>query len=206
MDAIVNLYRRGPDDTTHRPTREEAEAAVRTLIEWIGDDPDREGLKDTPSRVVKAYEHLFRGYRDNAADHLDTVFEDVQGYSDIVVLRDITFESHCEHHMVPFLGKVHLAYYPSKGVVGLSKFARVVETYARRLQTQEALTAQIAQAIEENIEPRGLAILIEAQHLCMSMRGVQKHGVSTITTQFTGVFKTDPAEQAKFMMLVGGHR
>ncbi len=206
MDAIVNLYRRSQLDEERRPSREEAEAAVRTLIKWAGDNPDREGLIDTPKRVVKAYEHLYKGYGENPNDYLDTVFEEVEGYSDIVVLRDITFHSHCEHHMVPFVGKAHIAYYPKRGVIGLSKFARVVDTFARRLQTQEALTAQIAAAIEENGATRGVAIMIEASHMCVAMRGVEKEGVSTITTLFTGIFKSDPAEQVKFMTLIRGIR
>jgi GTP cyclohydrolase I len=188
-----------------RPTREEAEAAVRTLIRWVGDDPDREGLVDTPKRFVKAYEDLFRGYRQSAADELGTVFEDVGGYNDIVLVRDVPFFSHCEHHIVPIMGKAHIGYYPSEGVVGLSKLARVVDIYSRRLQTQENLTAEIVNAIEDNLKPRGLAVLLEAEHMCMSMRGVQKQGVSTITTGFTGVFQ-DAAEQARFMMLVRGFK
>ncbi len=206
MDAIVNLYRRSQDDSDRRPTREEAEAAVRTLIKWTGDNPDREGLLDTPKRVVKAYEQMFKGYSENPSDYLETIFDEVDGYTDIVVLRDIPFHSHCEHHMVPFVGKAHLAYYPKSGVVGLSKFARVVDTFARRLQTQEAMTSQIVAAIEESGATRGVAIMIEAEHMCVSMRGVQKDGVSTVTTLFTGVFKDDPAEQVKFMTLVRGLR
>ncbi|WP_407050594.1 GTP cyclohydrolase I FolE [Methyloraptor flagellatus] len=211
MDAIVNLYRKDRPatdtaDVARRPTREEAEAAVRTLIRWTGDDPDREGLVDTPKRVVKAYEQLYSGYNEDAGEVLDRVFEEVEGYGDIVVVRDIPFFSHCEHHMVPFVGKAHIAYYPSGGVVGLSKLARVVDVFARRMQTQESLSAQIATAIDEYLKPRGVALLIEAEHMCMSMRGVQKSGVSTITTQFTGVFREDPAEQARFMMLVRGAR
>ena len=205
MDAIVNLYRRS-EQSARRPTREEAEAAVRTLILWAGDDPEREGLQNTPKRVAKAYEQLFRGYKEEPGDYLDTVFEEVEGYNDIVLVREIPFHSHCEHHMVPFVGKAHIAYYPSKGVVGLSKLARVVDTYARRLQTQESMTAQIAAAIDEHIATRGIAILIEAEHMCMSMRGVQKEGVSTMTTLFTGVFKDDPAEQVKFMTLLSRPR
>jgi len=206
MDAIVNLYRRSQEDGDRRPTREEAEAAVRTLIKWAGDDPDREGLLDTPKRVTKAYEQLFKGYFEKPGDFLDTVFEEIEGYSDIVIVRDIEFHSHCEHHMLPFVGKAHIAYYPKNGVIGLSKFARVVDTFASRLQTQEAMTAQIVAAIEESGAARGVAILIEAEHMCVAMRGVQKQGVSTVTTMFTGVFKDDPAEQVKFMTLVRGLR
>ncbi len=206
MDAIVNLYHRERQDEDRRPSREEAEAAVRTLIRWTGDDPDREGLLDTPKRVAKAYEQLFRGYGDNATDFLDTVFDEVEGYTDIVMLRDIEFHSHCEHHMLPFFGKVHIAYYPKSGVIGLSKFARVVDTFAARLQTQEAMTAQIVAAVEESGATRGVAIIVEAEHMCVAMRGVQKQGVSTVTTMFTGVFKDEPAEQVKFMTLVRGMR
>lgn len=206
MDAIVSLYRRDRDDPETKPSREEAEAAVRTLIRWAGDDPEREGLLDTPKRVVKAYEQLFRGYSENEAEVLAKVFEEVEGYGDIVLVREIPFHSHCEHHMVPFVGKAHIAYYPTKGVVGLSKLARLVDVFARRLQTQESMTAQIANAIDDHLKPRGVAVLVEAEHMCMSMRGVQKDGVSTITTQFTGVFRDDPAEQVRFMTLVRGLR
>ena len=185
-----------------RPSREEAEAAVRTLIRWAGDDPNREGLRDTPKRVVKAYRELYAGYDQDPGAVLDRVFEEVEGYGDIVLVRDIPFASHCEHHMVPFVGTAHIAYYPSAGVVGLSKLARLVDVYARRLQTQEAMTVQIAEALDEALRPRGVAVMIEAEHMCMSMRGVQKAGASTITTQFTGVFKEEPAEQVRFLTLV----
>lgn len=185
-----------------RPSRQEAEAAVRTLLRWAGDDPTREGLLDTPARVVKAYEQIFGGYRMDADALLERVFEEVEGYSDAVLVRDIPFYSHCEHHMVPFMGLAHIAYYPSKGVVGLSKLARVVDAFARRLQTQETMTAQIADTIESILQPRGCAVMIEAEHLCMAMRGVQKAGVSTITTQFRGVYRTEPSEQVRFLTLV----
>jgi len=185
-----------------RPTREQAEAAVRTLLRYVGEDPSREGLLDTPSRVVKAYGEFFGGYSRSADEVLDKVFEEVEGYDDIVLVRDIQFHTHCEHHMVPFYGKAHIAYYPSKGVVGLSKLARLVEVYARRLQTQETMTAQIVSAMERALEPRGVAVMIEAEHMCMSMRGVQKAGAMTLTTKFSGVFKADPAEQARFMTLL----
>jgi GTP cyclohydrolase I len=189
-----------------RPSREEAEAAVRTLIRWAGDDPSREGLLDTPKRVVKAYEELYKGYRENADEILDRVFEDVGGYDDMVLVRDIPFYSHCEHHMVPFVGRAHIGYYPAEGVVGLSNLARVVDTFSRRLQTQETMTSQIVHAIDDALKPRGVAVIIEAEHMCMSMRGVQKHGSSTITTQFTGVFRDDPSEQARFLTMVRGLR
>ncbi len=189
-----------------KPTRDEAMDAVRTLLRWAGEDPTREGLLDTPKRVVKAYEELFKGYGENPDDVLNKVFRDVDGYDDMVLVRDIPFYSHCEHHMVPFTGKAHIAYYPTDGVVGLSKLARLVDVYGRRLQTQETMTAQIINALNNALSPRGAAVLVEAEHMCMSMRGVQKHGSSTITTQFSGVFRDDPAEQAKFFQLVRGMR
>ena len=191
-----------PAPTLSRPSREEAEAAVRTLIRWAGDDPTREGLADTPRRVVKAYEQLFEGYGKDPAHSLGRVFEEIGGYDDLVLVRDIPFYSHCEHHMVPFFGKAHIGYYSSSGVVGLSKLARTVDVFSRRLQTQETMSAEIVQAIETNLKPRGVALMIEAEHMCMSMRGVQKAGASTVTTQFTGVFRDDPAEQTKFLALL----
>jgi GTP cyclohydrolase I len=189
-----------------RPTREEAEAAVRLLLRWAGDDPNREGLIDTPKRVVKAYEEFFRGYRDDPHDSLKRVFQDVGGYDDMVLVRDIGFTSHCEHHLVPFVGRAHIAYFPSQGVVGLSKLARVVDSYSKRLQTQEALTAQIAAAIDSALAPRGIAVMMEAEHLCMSMRGVQKRGVTTVTTRFTGIFRDLPSEQTRFLSQVQAPR
>ncbi|MEZ5841051.1 MAG: GTP cyclohydrolase I FolE [Hyphomicrobiales bacterium] len=207
MDAIVKSLGQQSASTlrTHapkRPSREEAEAAVRTLIAWAGDDVEREGLIDTPKRVVKAFEEFYRGYRENAEDVLDRTFEEVGGYDDIVLVRDIPFYSHCEHHLVPFVGSAHIAYYPSEAVVGLSKLARVVDIFGRRMQTQENLTAQIIGAIDEILKPRGVAVMLEAEHMCMSLRGVQKSGVSTVTTQFTGVFRDDPAEQVRFISLL----
>ncbi|MBV1702033.1 MAG: GTP cyclohydrolase I FolE [Hyphomicrobiales bacterium] len=185
-----------------RPSREEAEAAVRVLLRWAGDNPDREGLVDTPRRVVRAYEEIFSGYTKDAALALRRVFQDVDSYDDLVLVRDIAFTSHCEHHMVPFVGKAHIAYLPTNGVVGLSKLARVVDIFAKRLQTQETMTSQIVQAIEDALQPRGVALLVEAEHMCMSMRGVQKQGASTVTMQFTGVFRDNAAEQARFLTLV----
>lgn len=208
MDAIVKNHPaafRAVKDQDRRPSREEAEEAVRTLIAFLGDDPAREGLLDTPARVVKSFGEIYGGYRQDAGAVLERVFEEVGGYEDIVLVQDIPFFSHCEHHMVPFHGHVHCAYYPRGGVVGLSKIARVVDVFARRLQTQENLTASIADAIDGVLKPRGLAIMIEAEHMCMAMRGVQKSGVSTTTTRFTGVFK-DPAEQVRFMTLVRGRQ
>lgn len=184
-----------------RPSREQAMEAVRTLIAWAGDDPAREGLVDTPRRVVDAYAEWFEGYAADPARELARVFEDVQGYDDMVMLRDIEVESHCEHHMAPFLGKAWVAYVPTDKVVGISKLARVVEIFARRLQTQETLTQQIAQAIEDSLAPAGVAVLIDAEHQCMTTRGVRHRHVSTLTTRFTGAFRDDPALQDRFLKL-----
>lgn len=205
MDAIVKNFpgAGATDDVTKaRPTQAEAEDAVRVLLSWAGDDPTREGLLDTPKRVAKAYRELFSGYGLDAKDVLGTFFEEVGGYDDIILVRDIPFFSHCEHHMVPIIGKAHVAYLPNGRVLGLSKIARVVEIFGRRLQTQETMTAQIASAIETTLKPRGVAVMIDAEHMCMSMRGVQKQGSTTLTTSFTGAFKKDPAEQARFMSMV----
>jgi GTP cyclohydrolase I len=182
-----------------KPSREEAMEAVRTLIAWAGDDPRREGLIDTPKRVVEAFGEWFEGYGVDPAVELSRIFEDVQGYDDIVMLRDIEVESHCEHHMAPFLGKAYVAYMPTNKVVGISKLARVVEIFCRRLQTQETLTRQIADAITDTLKAAGVAVLIDAQHECMTTRGVHHRHVSTITTQFTGVFKADRALQERFL-------
>jgi len=211
MDAVVTSFQERAEAAreaalARRPSREEAEAAVRTLIAWIGEDPNREGLKDTPKRMVRTYEEFFRGYKEDADDVLDRTFGEIGTFDDMVVVRDIPFYTHCEHHMVPVIGRAHVAYFPIERVVGLSKFARVIDLYARRLQTQEHLTSQIITAIDENLKPRGVAIMIEAEHLCMAMRGVQKSGVSTVTTQFTGVFRDDPAEQVRFFNLVRDSR
>ncbi len=181
-----------------KPTQDQAEAAVRTLLAWAGDNPNREGLQDTPRRVAKAYKEYFEGYEQDPADILDRVFDEVGGYDDMVMLRDIAFTSHCEHHIAPFFGRAHVAYLPIGGVVGISKIARVVDTFAKRLQTQETMTAQIANAIHQHLGARGVAVMLEAVHTCMSMRGVQKSGVATVTTQFNGEFKTNPVLQARF--------
>ena len=173
--------------------------AVRTLIAWAGDDPRREGVIDTPKRVVDAYGEWFEGYNLDPAKELSRTFEDVQGYDDIVMLRDIEVESHCEHHMAPFLGKAYVAYVPTDRVVGISKLARVVEVFARRLQNQETLTRQIGQAIEAGLQPKGVAVLIDAEHQCMTTRGLHHRHVSTITSHFTGAFKTDQALQERFL-------
>jgi GTP cyclohydrolase I len=193
-------------DEIVRPTREQAEEAVRILIAWAGDDPSREGLVDTPRRVASAYEDFYAGYGQDPQTVLDRTFEDVGNYDDIVLVRNIPFYSHCEHHMVPFVGKAHIAYFPGDRVVGLSKLARVVDLFGKRLQTQERLTADIIQAVDESLKPRGIAVMIEAEHQCMTLRGVQKHGASTVTTQFTGVFRDDPTEQVRFMTLVNRGR
>jgi len=194
------------EPVTTRPSREEAEAAVRTLLAYIGEDPARDGLIETPARFVKAYDEFFDGYGKSAADLLDKSFEETGGYDDIVLVRDIPFHSHCEHHVVPIIGKAHIGYLPSpdRGVVGLSKFARVVDIFAHRLQTQERLTAEIAAAIEQIVVPRGLAVMLESQHLCMALRGPLKPGATTVTTAFTGSFKDQPGEQMRFMMMVRG--
>lgn len=186
-----------------RPSREEAESAVRTLIAWAGDDPTREGLLDTPRRVTKAYGEFFAGYDDDPKTILSKTFKEVGGYDDIVIVKDIPFHSHCEHHMVPFFGKAHIAYLPHDGVVGISKLARLVEVFSRRLQVQEVLTAQIIDAVNEHLNPRGAAVLLEAEHMCMSMRGVRAHGATTVTQRFTGVFAEEKAEQDRFFTLLG---
>lgn len=187
-----------------RPSREAALEAVRTLIAWAGDDPRREGLIDTPKRVVEAFGEWFQGYDADPGQELSRVFEDVQGYEDMVMLRDIEVESHCEHHMAPFLGKAFVAYVPDSKVVGISKIARVVEIFARRLQTQETLTAQVADAIAEALEPRGVAVMIDAEHQCMTTRGVRHRHVSTITTHFHGVFRSDAGLKDRFLRLAQG--
>lgn len=191
---------KGPD--IERPSEKEAREAVRTLIAWAGDDPDREGLKDTPKRVIKAFREFYAGYEEDPQKVLSRTFDDVGGYDDIVLLRDIEFASHCEHHMVPFIGRAHIAYLPDERVVGISKLARVLDIFARRLQTQETMTAQIAHAIDQKLQPKGVAVFIEAVHMCMSLRGVEKRNVATITTEFLGAFKDDPALQVRFMELV----
>lgn len=189
-----------------QPSRAEAEDAVRTLIAWAGDDPAREGLIDTPRRVTEAYEEYFSGYRLDPMDVLSKTFEEAGGYDDLVMLRDIRVESHCEHHIAPFLGVAHVGYLPNGRILGLSKIARVVEIFARRLQTQEALTAQIADAIENALRPRGVAVLIEAEHQCMSTRGVRQPGVKTITTRFTGALEQDASYRDRFLQLAHRER
>lgn len=190
--------------TNQRPSAAEVEAAVGVLLRWTGDNPEREGLIDTPKRVAKAYREMFSGYEQDPAEELGRTFEEVEGYDDMVLIRDISFHSHCEHHMVPIIGKAHVAYLPDGKVVGLSKIARTVDIFAHRLQTQEAMTAQIAHVIQDVLQPRGVAVLIEAEHMCMAMRGIRKQGSTTLTTTFTGAFKDHPEEQARFMMMLRG--
>ncbi len=185
------------------PTREEAEEAVRTMLRWAGDDPDREGLLDTPARVVRAYEEFFAGYREDPNQYLERTFEEVAGYDEMVVLRDIPFESHCEHHLAPIIGKAHVAYLPTNRVVGISKLARVVNAFAKRLQVQEKMTAQIAECINTALKPDGVAVVIEAAHHCMTTRGVHKHGVSMVTSTLLGAFRENPQTRAEFMAMIG---
>jgi GTP cyclohydrolase I len=213
MDAVIKQLSRGltldhvhnaPVPVENRPSREQAEVAARTLIAYLGDDPAREGLQATPKRVIAALDELYRGYREVPADALARTFGETEPYDDFVLIRDIGFTSHCEHHMMPFYGKAHVAYRPVERVVGLSKLARLVDVYARRLQTQESLTSQVATAIDEVLKPRGVAVLIEAEHTCMSIRGVAKPGVSTVTTRFLGTFRDSTADQVRFVTLVRG--
>lgn len=210
MDAVVKSWpkatlsdhSRAPEPVAPRPSREEAEAAVRTLIAYTGDDPLREGVLETPKRVADAYEEMYRGYRDSPTEVLDRTFTEIGSYDDFVLVRDITFNSHCEHHMMPFYGRAHVAYSPIERVVGLSKLARLVDVFAKRLQTQEHMTSQISTAINEILCPRGVAVMIEAEHLCMSIRGVEKPGALTVTTQFLGSFRERPEDQVRFMTMV----
>ncbi len=186
-----------------RPSQAEAEAAIRTLIRWTGDDPDREGLLDTPSRVARSYLEFYRGYDEDPVSMLERTFEEVEGYDEIVLLRDIRVESHCEHHMLPIIGRAHVAYLPHKRVVGISKLARVVDTYAHRLQIQEKLTAQIANTINEVLAPRGTAVIIEAAHECMTTRGVHKPGVTMVTSRMLGAFREDAATRRELLSMIG---
>jgi GTP cyclohydrolase I len=188
---------------TKKPTREEAEAAVRILLQWAGDDPARDGLVDTPARVVRAYEEYFSGYNDDPEKILGRGFDETGGYDEIVVLKDIKFASHCEHHIAPILGKVHIAYLPNSRVVGISKLARLVETFGCRLQIQEKMTAQIANAINDVLNPKGVAVVIEAAHECMTTRGIDKPGVSMVTSTMLGAFKVDPSTRREFMSIIG---
>ena len=186
-----------------RPRREDAENAVRTLLSWAGDDPDREGLRATPARVAKAYEEWFAGYKEDPVEFLRRTFYEVDGYDEMIILRDITFESHCEHHIAPIIGKVQIGYLPNKKVVGISKLARVVETFAKRLQVQETMTAQIASCIHDVLKPKGVGVVVEGVHQCMTTRGIHKPGVAMITSQLLGDFRSDPRTRAEFLNIIG---
>jgi GTP cyclohydrolase I len=204
MDVKVSdrpIHTESSNQDLKKPSREEAMDAVRTLISWAGDDPKREGLVETPKRVVKAYEEFFAGYNQDPVKVLGKTFSDVKGYDDIVFLRDINIETHCEHHMVPILGKAHVAYLPKNKVVGISKLARVIEIFAKRLQTQETMTMQILNTIDDTLNPYGTAIMIDAKHQCMTTRGINKPNVSTVTTKFSGSFSKDTDLRQRFMQL-----
>ena len=192
-----------PPIDKNKPTRAEAEAAIRTLIQWAGDDPDREGLIDTPSRVVRSYEEFYQGYTADPRALLERTFEEVEGYDEIVFLRDIRFESHCEHHMAPIIGRAHVAYLPHQRVVGISKLARLIDVYAKRLQIQEKMTSQIANTINEILQPKGTAVVIEASHQCMTTRGVHKAGVSMVTSTMLGVFREEASTRREFLAMIG---
>ncbi|MBB4076918.1 GTP cyclohydrolase I [Bartonella fuyuanensis] len=201
-----NIVKEGAENSflfeEKRPSLEEVEESIRTLLLWIGENPSREGLLDTPNRIAKAYRELFNGYSQSVEETLGTVFEEVSGYNESIIVKNIPFYSHCEHHMIPIIGKAHIAYLPNAKIVGLSKIARVVDIFSRRLQTQEAMTAQVAHALKTYLKPRGVAVLIEAEHMCMVMRGIQKQGSTTITKKFYGYYKKDQAAQTHFMMMV----
>ncbi len=203
MNEIQRPDAAGDSASIERPSREEAETAVRTLIRWAGDDPDREGLTGTPSRVVRAYEEFFSGYGIDPVEVLSRTFEETEGYDEMVVLRDIRFESHCEHHMAPIIGRAHIAYLPRRRVIGISKLARVLEIYSRRLQIQEKLTAQIANTIDEVLQPRGVAVVIDAAHQCMTTRGVHKPGMSMVTSRMLGAFRSDASTRREFLAIIG---
>jgi len=199
-EAAPETLKTGP---AGQPSRAEAEAAVRTLIRWIGDDPNREGLRDTPGRVTRAWEEFGAGYEQDPRDILARTFEEIAGYDEMVVLRDIGFESHCEHHMLPIIGHAHVAYLPRKRVVGISKLARIVEAFARRLQIQEKMTAEIADTIQEVLEPHGVAVVIDAAHHCMTTRGVRRGGVNMVTSRMLGAFRKDPSTRREFLAMIG---
>ncbi len=194
-----------PEPSRPEVTEQQAEQAIRTLLRWAGDDPEREGLRDTPARVARAYREWFGGYAQDPTAYLARTFEEVAGYDEIIVLRDIDFESHCEHHLAPIIGRVHVGYLPSHRVVGISKLARVVDAYARRLQVQEKLTAQIAQCIHDTLQPRGVGVIIEASHECMTTRGVHKPGVTMVTSRMLGAFRDDPATRRELLAMIGSH-
>ncbi len=204
IGKVEKFNKAGDVVNVQRPSREEAEAAIKLLIRWAGDDPEREGLLGTPERVARAYEEFFAGYDEDPVHILERTFEETDGYDEMVVLRDIRLESHCEHHMVPIIGKAHVAYLPGKRVVGISKLARVVEIYAKRLQIQEKLTAQVANTIQTVLQPRGVAVVIEAAHQCMTTRGIHKPGVTMVTSRMLGMFREDPRTRQEFMTMIGG--
>ncbi|AIY40447.1 GTP cyclohydrolase I [Collimonas arenae] len=191
---------------SERPSRAEAESAIRTLLRWAGDDPDREGLLDTPARVARAYEEFFAGYSKDPVEILSTTFSEVEGYDEMVVLTNIRFESHCEHHMAPIIGKAHVAYLPDRRVVGISKLARLVDIYAKRLQIQEKMTVQIADTLQQVLLPKGVAVVIEASHGCMTTRGIHKPGTSLVTSRMLGAFRDDPSTRREFMSIIGQKR
>jgi GTP cyclohydrolase I len=201
--AHPRLVKMSPNGPSSKPSREEAEQAVRTLIRWAGDDPDREGLLGTPDRVARAYEEFFRGYEEDPVEVLQRTFEETGGYDEMVVLRDMRFESHCEHHLVPIIGRAHIAYLPNKRVVGISKLARVLDIYSKRLQIQEKMTAQIANTIDEVLQPQGVAVVIDAAHQCMTTRGVHKPGMSMVTSHMLGLFRTDSRTRREFLSIIG---
>jgi GTP cyclohydrolase I len=207
MDNVVNAKRSRAKATEaaalEKPSREEAEAAVRTLIRWAGDDPDREGLRATPSRVVRAYEEWFAGYNDDPNAYLKRTFHETGGYDEVVVLRDIRFESHCEHHMAPVIGRVHIGYLPRNRVIGISKLARLVEVYARRLQIQEKMTAEIAACLDSVLKPHGVAVVAEGTHQCMTTRGIHKPGVTMVTSRMLGVFRDNAETRQEFLAAIG---
>lgn len=199
----VSLIEVKKNSVSKKPGRSEAEEAVRTLIRWSGDDADREGLKETPARVVRAYEESFAGYESDPVDLLRRTFEEIDGYDEMVLLKDIRFESHCEHHIAPFIGKAHVAYLPRRRVVGISKLARLVDVFAHRLQIQEKMTAQIANAINDVLQPEGVAVVIEASHQCMTARGIHKPGVVMVTSRMLGAFRDNPATRHEFLAMIG---
>ncbi len=204
--SIGTPFSRVPTEASGpRPSREEAEAAVRTLLRWAGEDPAREGLRDTPARVARAYQEFFSGYHVDPFAVLERTFEETDGYDEIVLLRGIRVESHCEHHMAPIIGRAHVAYLPDRRVVGISKLARVVEAYAKRFQIQEKLTAQIANTIQEVLQPRGVAVVIEAVHQCMTTRGIHKSGVAMVTSRMLGAFRDDPSTRRELLSMIGEH-
>ena len=192
-----------PTKNLERPSRKEAEDAVHTLLRWAGEDPSREGLTDTPKRVAQAYEDWFSGYKEDPVKYLERTFEEVDGYDEMIVLRDITFESHCEHHMAPIIGKAHVGYLPNNKIVGISKLARVVEAFARRFQVQEKMTAQIANCIQDGLNPKGVGVVIDASHQCMTTRGIRKSDVSMLTSQMLGSFRKDARTRDEFLRMIG---